>query len=159
SRVLFPAAVPRGLLPASAAADRRAEKGAAGCLASDRPPASEVRLDSTLYRPLGVQGRRHAGRRGTGIDRLSEGLRDAARIRLSPSVAGRRCAAMGQPLCAALRNAVRRREIPAADAAHDDRRRSAADGGPGGLSSGASARLASLCVGPFVVSPSTSSEQ
>ena len=77
-RVLQPRALPRGLLPASAAADRRAEKGASGRLATDRAPASEVRLDVALHRTLGVQDRRHARRRGAGADRLPEGLRDAA---------------------------------------------------------------------------------
>ena len=55
------AALPRGLLPAPAAADRRAEEGAARCLASDRAPASALGLDVALYRALGVQDRRHAG--------------------------------------------------------------------------------------------------
>ena len=66
--------------------------------------------------------------RGAGVDRLPEGLRDAAGIRLPPPMARRRCAAVGQPLRAALRDAVRRRELSAADAAHDARRRSAAHG-------------------------------
>ena len=61
------------------------------------------------------------GRRSAGADRLPQGFRDAAGVRLPPPVAGRRRAAVGQPLRAALRNAVRRREVSAADAAHDPR--------------------------------------
>ena len=60
-RVLLPRALPRGLLPASAAADRRAEEGAARRLASDRAPASLLRLDVAVHRALGVQDRRHGG--------------------------------------------------------------------------------------------------
>ena len=55
-----------------------------------------------------------------------------ARVRLSPPVARRRRAAVGQPLHAALRDAVRRHEVHAPHAAHDARGRGAADGGARG---------------------------
>ena len=62
----------------------------------------------------------------------------AARVRLSPQVARRRRAPVGQPLRAALRDAVGRLEVHAPHAAHDARRRSADHG----RARGAAAELA-----------------